>query len=56
MPGHPDDLRTVVAEVGRPPVLRVGHQPDQIGLEGLVVELLEFFGVVELLAERIGLV
>ncbi|MNZ88619.1 hypothetical protein D3C78_1075140 [compost metagenome] len=45
-----------MAEVGRPPVLRVGHQSDQIGLEGLVVELLELFGVVELLAERIGLV
>ena len=43
-----------MAEVGRPPVLAVGHQPDQIGLERLVIELLEGFGVVECFTQRIG--
>ena len=55
VPGHADELRTIVAEVGGPPVLRIGHQLHKVGLERLVVELLEGFGVVELLAERVGL-
>ncbi len=32
VPGHADELRTVVAEVGGPPVLRVGHQLAQVVL------------------------
>ena len=56
MPGHAHHLRAVVSEVGRPPVLAVGHQPDQVGLQGLVVQLLEFGGVVEAVIQRIGLV
>ena len=52
MPGHADELRTVVAEVGGPPVLRVGHQRKKVLLQGLIVELLEFLGVVERLAQR----
>ena len=49
VPGHADELRTIVAEVGRPPVLRVGHQRHEVLLERLIVELLELLGVVELL-------
>ena len=56
VPGHADELRAVVAEVGRPPVLRVGHQRQQVLLQREVVELLEFLGVVERRAQRVGLV
>ena len=55
VPGHADELRPVVAEVRRPPVLRVGHQLDQVLLQRLVVEALEFLRVVEALAHRVGL-
>ena len=54
VPRHPDEERPVVAEVGRPPVLRVGHQRVEVLLQGLEVELLELLGVVELLAHGIG--
>ena len=55
VPGHADEVRAVVAEVRRPPVLRVGHQLDQVLLQRLVVEALEFLRVVEALAHRVGL-
>ena len=55
VPGHADEERAVVAEVRRPPVLRVGHQLDQVLLQRLVVEALEFLRVVEALAHRVGL-
>ncbi len=54
VPGHADELRAVVAEVGGPPVLRICHQLHKVGLERLVVELLELGGVVEFLAQRMG--
>ena len=54
VPGHADELRTVMAEIGRPPILRIGHQLAQVILQRLVVELLEFLAVVERLAQRIG--
>ena len=44
----------VVAEVGRPPLLRVRHQGVQVLDHGIEVEALEFLGVVERLAHRIG--
>jgi hypothetical protein len=47
LPGHADELRAVVAEVGRPPVLRVGHQGAQVAFDGFIVQLLESLGVVE---------
>ena len=56
MPGHPHELRAIVAEVGRPPVLRVGHQRQQILLQREVVELPEFSGIVEACPQRIGFV
>jgi hypothetical protein len=55
VPGHADELRAVVAEVGRPPVLRIGHQRAQVALDGFIVQLLEFVGVVEVLAHGIAL-
>ena len=44
-----------MAEVRRPPVLRIRHQRVEIFLHGLQVEALELFSVVELLAHGIGL-
>ena len=55
VPGHADELRPVVAEIRRPPVLRVGHQLDQVLLQRLVVEALELLRVVEFLPHRVGL-
>jgi hypothetical protein len=55
VPRHADEQRPVMAEIRRPPGLRVGHQREQVLLEGLVVELLELVGVVEILAHRVGL-
>ena len=54
VPGHADELRTIMAEIGGPPILRVGHQLAQVILQRLVVELLEFLAVVERLVQRIG--
>ncbi len=54
VPGHADEQRTVVAEVGGPPVLGIGHEGVEVTLEGLQVEALEGFGVVEAAVQRIG--
>src|SRR5262249_39630369 len=54
MPRHADEQSTVMSEVRRPPVLRVGHQGVQILDYGIQVEALELLGVVEILAHRIG--
>ncbi len=54
VPGHPDEEPPVVTVIGRPPVLRVGHQRIEVLLQGLQVEFLEFLSVVELLAHRIA--
>jgi hypothetical protein len=43
-----------VAEIGGPPILGVGHQGVEILDHGVQVEALEFLGVVERLAHRIG--
>ena len=55
VPGHADHQAAVVAPVGRPPVLAVGHQRLDIFLERLDVELLEFLAIVEARAQRVGL-
>jgi hypothetical protein len=44
-----------VAPVGRPPVLRVGHQRGEVLLQRGQVELPEFLGIVEVLAQRVRL-
>ena len=55
VPGHPNEQRTVVAVVGRPPVLGRRHQLFDVLLQGIQVELLELLGVIEILAHRIAL-
>ena len=55
VPRHPDEERSVVAVVGRPPVLRLGHQRIDVLRQGFEVEALELLGVVELLAVGISL-
>ena len=55
VPRHANEQRAVVAEVRRPPVLRIGHQRREIFLHRRQVEALELLGVVEVLAHRIGL-
>ena len=46
---------SVVAEVGRPPVLRIGHQRIDVVRQGVEVEAVELLGVVEVGAHRVGL-
>ncbi len=53
MPGHANEQRPVVTIVGRPPVLRLRHQGVKVLLQCLHVQLLELFGVVEVLAHRV---
>ena len=55
VPAQPDHQAGVAAVVGGPPVLRGGDHRDHVGLEGVGVELREFLGVVEVLAEGIAL-
>jgi hypothetical protein len=55
MPGHAHEERPVVAVIGRPPVLRVGHQGMQVLDHGIEVESLELLGVIERLAHGVGL-
>src|SRR2546425_9305612 len=54
VPCHANEQRSVVAEVRRPPILRVGHQRHEVLLHGRQVEALELFGVIEALAHRVG--
>jgi hypothetical protein len=44
-----------VAIVGRPPVLRIGHQRAQVFLDGRQVEAEERLAVIEIRVHRIGL-
>ncbi len=55
VPGHADEEPPVVAPIGRPPILRIGHQRIEILLHSIEVEFLEFFCVVESFTHRIGL-
>ena len=54
VPSHANEERTVVAEVGGPPALRVGHQRMEIFDDGVEIERFEFFRVVEALVHGIG--
>ena len=53
VPGHANEERPVVAEVGRPPVLGGGHQLEDVLLHGRQIEFLELFRVVERLVHRV---
>ncbi len=54
MPGHANEERAVVAVVGGPPLLRIGHQSNEIGLDRGEVEGFEFRRVVEVVSHRAG--
>ncbi len=54
MPGHADEQAAIVAEIGWPPFLGIGHQRLQIFDDSIEIELLEFRGVVESLTHRVG--
>jgi hypothetical protein len=54
VPGHADEQAAVMAPVGRPPVLGVGHEGGQVLLERRKVQLLEGLGVVEVGAQGVG--
>ena len=54
VPGHADEERPIVAEVGRPPILRLRHQGVEILDHGVEIEAVEFLGVVEGRAHRVG--
>ncbi len=50
VPGHADEQAAVMAEIGWPPVLRIGHQRVQIGDHRVEIERIEGGGVVEIAA------
>lgn len=54
VPCHANQQTAIVAKVGGPPILGVGHEVVEVFLEGGVVEGLEGLGIVKVLAERIG--
>ena len=54
VPGHADEERAVGAEVGGPPVLRRRHEREDLFLQRLQIDFLEFFGVVERRVGRVG--
>lgn len=54
VPGHTNEQRAIVAEVCRPPVLRLGHDVAQVLFDRFDVKALEFLGIVETLAHRVG--
>ena len=54
VPCHADHQSAVVTPVSGPPLLRVGHQLGKVFLDRSQVELLEFFGVIEIGIHRVG--
>src|SRR5262249_41537319 len=54
VPRHANEEAAIVAEIGRPPILRIRHQGVQVLEYGIEVETFEFLGVVELSAHRIA--
>ena len=54
VPGHTDKQAAIMAPVGRPPILGIGHQGMQILLQCLEIELIEFISIVKSSPQRIG--
>ncbi len=54
VPGHANEERPIVAIVGGPPVLRVGHQGVQVLDHGVQVQGLELLRVIERRPQRVG--
>ena len=55
VPCHADEQRPVMAVVGRPPVLRIGHQRGQVLPHRVQVEAPERRGIVEVRVHRVDL-
>ncbi len=53
VPGHADEKGTVMAEIGRPPLLRVRHQCLEVAGQRIQVEALEFGGIFERRGHRV---
>jgi len=49
VPRHADEQPSVVPEVGRPPILRVGHERMKVFDHSIQIKTLELLGVIELL-------
>jgi hypothetical protein len=54
MPRHADHERAIMAIVGRPPRLTVGHQCGEVSFQCRIIELFECFGIIEFFAHRVG--
>ena len=54
MPGHANEERPIVPVVGRPPILRRGHQRENVRLDRFEIEAVELARVVEVGTHRIG--
>ena len=54
VPGHANEERPIVAVIGRPPVLTVGHQRMEVFLEALVIKALERFSVIKVRVHGVG--
>ena len=55
VPRHADEERAIVPVIRRPPFLAVGHQRGQIALHRSIVERVEGFAIVEIVAHRVGI-
>ena len=54
VPGHADEERAVMPVIRWPPILAVGHQRLDVGLEACVIDRVERLAIIEILAHRIG--
>jgi hypothetical protein len=54
VPGHPDEERSVVSVIGRPPILRRRQDLLDILLDGIEVEACKRLGVIEIFAQWVG--
>ena len=54
MPGQTDHQPAVMPPVGRPPILALGHQRADIGLDGFEIQRLDRFPVIVVRIHRIG--
>ncbi len=55
MPCHADHEAAIMAPVGRPPFLTVGHQCMEVFFQRIDIKLLQGFTIIEVLAHGVGL-
>ncbi len=55
VPRHADEERAVMPVIGRPPFLAIGHQRLEVFLQRRVIERVEGFAIIEVLAHRVGI-